>query len=107
MPLPPLFSVEMPSWLYARTHRFLGLTGLIVYRSVAVRESDRIYRPVRQMLDTEPHRMLQKTSVQDKDMMFGEAELAMYAMGAIELAAAAFDEWLVDLQQECRQFLEL
>lgn len=105
--MPPLFRVEMPSWLYARTHRFLGLTGLIVYRSVAVRPSDPIYRPVRQMLDNEPNRLLQQTSVQDKEMMFGQAELSMYALGAIEMAAAVFDEWLVDLQNECRQFLEL
>lgn len=108
MPLTtPILSVEMPSWLYARTHRFLGLTGLIVYRSVAVKTTDPIYRPVRRMLDTEPHSVLSRTEVEDKDMMFGLAELSMYALGAIELAAAAFDEWLLDLQHECQRFLEL
>lgn len=108
MPLTdPILTVEMPSWLYARTHKFLGLTGLIVYRSAAVREADPIYRPVRYLLDTEPNSVLSKTEVEDKDMMFGLAELSMYALGAIELAAAAFDYWLIDLQHECQQFLQL
>lgn len=108
MPLTdPILTVEMPSWLYARTHKFLGLTGLIVYRSAAVREADPIFFPVRRLLDNEPHSILSKTDVEDKDMMFGLAELSMYALGAIELAAAAFDDWLLDLQAECRLFLEL
>lgn len=108
MPLShPILSIEMPHWLYARTHKVLGITGLIVYRSAAVRETDRIYRPVKQVLDSERHKVLEKAQVEDKDMMFGLAELSMYAIGAIDLAAAAFDEWMEDLREECRQFLEL
>lgn len=93
----------MPNWLYARTHKFLGITGLIVYRSVAMRDDDALYWPVQQVVESDQSELISKEKVQDSEMMFGAAELSTYMIGALEIAAEAFDLWMQDLHAECRR----
>jgi hypothetical protein len=102
----PVLKVEMPPWLYAKTHNVLGVDGLIVYRSAAVREEDSSYAVVRDLLDTVTHHVAERVEEETKDMMFGLAELAIYAFGCGP-DEPGLQEWLDEMCAEARRFLEL
>lgn len=110
MPLThPILTVEMPSWLYAKTHRVLGVTGLIVYRSIGVRDSDTPYEGVKKVLHQHPWTMMDTSKAQTKDMMDGWADLVLYALTAeiALLATGLVNVWLDEIRAECQRFLEL
>lgn len=110
MPLTtPILRVEMPCWLYAKTHRFLGVTGLIVYRSVGVRDFSTPYEGVKKVLHEHQWTGMHTSKVQTKDMMDGWAELALYALTAEMslLATELVSVWLDEVLAECQRFLEL
>ncbi|ASR77179.1 hypothetical protein KIV66_gp72 [Mycobacterium phage MyraDee] len=61
----------------------VGIRGdrLLVYRSVAVQESDPMFQPVKDLIgDAEP---LVRDEVTDPGMMFGSAEYSIYAFGGV------------------------
>jgi len=65
--------------LYAVAFELLKMIQLFVYRSPVVRETDDIYKPVKDMIgDTKP---LLTWTVTDEGMAFGEAELSVYLVG--------------------------
>lgn len=100
----PILKVEMPPWLYAKTHRVLGLTGLIVYRSTAMRETDSSYAVVRDLLDSVEYSEVQRISHETKDMMFGAAEFVLYALDELD---DRVHDWTEEMREEARRFLEL
>lgn len=105
----PVLKVVMPPWLYAKTHRVLGVTGLIVYRSAGIRDSDTPYEGVRRALDEHEWTPMDRSDVETKDMMDGWAELKFYALTA-ELAMLATEMvscWLDEFRAEYRRFVEL
>ena len=73
--------VTNPGWLHATTVQLVEGIGLSVYRSAALPANDSWLRPVRQLLDTHRHELLWRNTVEDPDMMFGEAEHTMYKLG--------------------------
>lgn len=110
MPLTtPILNVEMPFWLYAKTHRFLGVTGLIAYRSIGVRDSSTPYEGVKKVLHEHRWTTMETSKVQTKDMMDGWAELVLYALTAemTLLAAELVSVWLDEIRAECQRFLQL
>lgn len=76
------FTIEVaePAYLWAWTTTDLdsGRSWRSVYRSVLVEDDDALYRPVRELIgDAEP---LKSEVLPDESMMFGEAELSVYAI---------------------------
>jgi hypothetical protein len=61
------------------------------------------------LLDTAAHEVVETREVEDNDMMFGLCELTMYALGAglASLAAGLVDEWVAELHDECKRFLQV
>lgn len=67
--------VAHSSFLYATIVPLVcGGTGLSVYRSSALPESDDWYKPVRKYLDKHQPEFLWTKTVKDDSMMFGEAQ---------------------------------
>ncbi len=56
----------------------MGNGLLCVYRSTALLDTDPLYLPVKQFLDSTVYTVLEHTVVEDKDMMFREAEMTIY-----------------------------
>jgi hypothetical protein len=67
-----------PFWLYAS---WLNEEDLLVYRSPGVLDSDECYEPVRELLNSRAHRIVEAREVQDEGMMFGRALLTVYRLG--------------------------
>lgn len=104
----PIIEVKMPPWLYAKTHKVLGLTGLIVYKSAAVRQTDTVYEEVQQTLNYYDWTLIEESAIETKDMMFGLAELTLYALSAeLAVSAVIIAEWLAEMLSETRRFLEV
>jgi hypothetical protein len=61
------------------------------------------------LLDTVAHQVVETREVEDRDMMFGLCELTMYALGAglASPGAGLVDEWVGELHDECKRFLEV
>jgi hypothetical protein len=107
----PVLEVVMPPWLYAKTHHVLGVTGLIIYRSAGIRDTDTPYEGVKKVLDEHKWTVMHTVNVETKDMMDGWAELAIYAL-TTELSEMTcklllVNDWLDQMRAECRRFLEL
>lgn len=77
----PLLAVSHHAWLFAHTYMLTSTAGLLVYRSLAVRHTDKIYQPIKQILSEHNPRVVVKQTIPDKDMMFGKAELEVYRFG--------------------------
>lgn len=82
-PLLPL-ALHIPGWLYAHTYTLAFTAGLIVFRSPALRHTDEMYKPVRDILENNPVRLVVKETILDEEMMFGEGELAVYRCNSTE-----------------------
>ena len=57
---------------------FPGGKLLEVYKSVALRADDVMYRPVAAVLDTSCHRVVEHTEGDDPGMMLGESEVSVF-----------------------------
>jgi hypothetical protein len=67
-----------PFWFYAS---WLNEEDLLVYRSPGVLDTDECYEPVRELLNSRAHRIVEAREVQDEGMMFGRALLTVYRLG--------------------------
>lgn len=67
-------------WLFAKTCSLLGGTGLIVYRSVLVRDTDPVYAPVAEFLSKCRVEILAQKVFPDPSMMFGQGEFTAYLL---------------------------
>lgn len=54
---------------------------LFVYRSPLVRDEDKAFQPVRQLLNQRDHRIVLACVFDDEDMMFGEGHFTVYQLG--------------------------
>lgn len=54
------------------------MAGLVVYRSLALKDTDDIYQPVRMLLSSCKLTLVLKESIPDESMMFGQGELEVY-----------------------------
>ncbi|APL99661.1 hypothetical protein KIY73_gp67 [Mycobacterium phage Camperdownii] len=69
----PVVRVSKPGWLFAETINLLGVTLLLCYRSVAVRDTDPVYADVKALRDrAKAVETIFLQSVPDKGIMFGE-----------------------------------
>lgn len=69
--------VNKPMYLYAIR---LSLEALFVYRSPVVRDTDELFLPIRELLNSVPHRIYRSRVVPDQDMIFGEAYETLYRL---------------------------
>jgi hypothetical protein len=78
--------IQFDNTPYFQAHTFQdGERGCLwVYKSVAVRESDLLFKPVKDFLTTSASELLISGSVEDETMMFGEAEWSVYVIGGLE-----------------------
>ena len=72
----PLKIVEQHGWLYAE----LIDSILVVYRSVAVKDSDQNYQPVAKLLE-QNYEVCFDEVLEDETMMYGKAQSAVYLLG--------------------------
>lgn len=105
----PILAINLPPWLYAKTKKVQGLTGLVVYRSVqCCRDDSPQYSPVRSLLADTDHKLLDRREVLDKSgEMFALCELSLYALGVLDVAADLAGELVIALQEECARFVEV
>lgn len=104
-----MIAIDLPPWLYAKTRKIRGLTGLVVYRSIqCCRDEDETYRPVKQLLETTDHVLLETRELIDKSgQMFALCELSLYALGVAEMATVILEDFLIEMQAESARFLEV
>ena len=60
-----------PCWVFATTQKVLDTICLMVYRSVLLRETDKIFAPVKDFIDNHRVELLSATEYLDPTMMFG------------------------------------
>jgi len=77
-----IVKIESPAMLYAVTEAVEGGWELSVYRSTKVSVDGRLYRPVRDLLDTHCVTELESELVEDAGMMWCEAERTEYLVWA-------------------------
>lgn len=70
--------IQEPCLLYAHKYTVDNVSGFMVYRSVVVKDTDNLYRPVLDLLNEHTPRLIIKSDFDDETMMFGRAELAVY-----------------------------
>lgn len=93
-------SVTKPAWLFASTCKLLNRTGLIVYKSVMLRDSDPMYEEVRSFLGSRRFELAWKGMFIDVDMMFGEGELSIQLTPADGESADVDPELVEELRAE-------
>lgn len=73
-------------------HVFDAAVGviLVVYRSTWLRDTDKMYQPVRELL-ADGFEVLSRDITEDKDMVFGHGELTIYALAGISRVNPAAD----------------
>lgn len=71
----PHLAISYHCWLYAYT----AAVGLLVYRSPMVRDSDPIYRPVAELLETHRLSVANHQVILDPSMIMGRGELTVWA----------------------------
>ncbi|MDP7733661.1 hypothetical protein [Mycobacterium paragordonae] len=71
---------EEPCILFAETIHLAGLTGLLVYRSTWLRDTDRLYEVVADLVcRSTAVQVIVKETIEDPEMIFGQAEV-MFAL---------------------------
>jgi len=75
--------------LYASTVQLPNAVGLVVYRSTMTRDTDLIYKPVAELLASQPHTILWRENVQDQDMFMAQAEYTIYQFGDADADSSA------------------
>ncbi|AZS12045.1 hypothetical protein SEA_ZETZY_75 [Mycobacterium phage Zetzy] len=70
----PVVRVAEPGLLFAETCNLLDVTGLLVYKSPVVQDSDPLYADVADILKRSRVEIVAKGTVPDPKMYFGEGE---------------------------------
>ncbi|MCO1659679.1 hypothetical protein [Pseudonocardia humida] len=71
----------VPHWLYAVVSVLAdGFHAMTVYSSLLLRETDEMYRPVREFLAAHCNTLGSVERAEDPDMMFGGADLLVYSI---------------------------
>ncbi|AOT24724.1 hypothetical protein PBI_STASIA_68 [Mycobacterium phage Stasia] len=69
----PVVRVSKPGFMFAESINLLGMTLLLVYRSVAVRHNDKAFADVAHILDRATHvETIFDQTIPDDGIMFGE-----------------------------------
>lgn len=76
-------SLALPCLLYAHTWGGRDGVFLSVYRSPVVRDDDPKFEPVAQILDSVSHELVERKTLPDPDMLFGQAESLTYFLKGI------------------------
>lgn len=74
-------AVSKHTFLRAASFKITKAVGLTVYRSMWLHESDEWHRPIAEALGMYHHREVYREIQDDPMMMFGKAELTIYALG--------------------------
>lgn len=69
--------IANPCWLFARTCRLFNRTGLLVYKSVVMQDTDPMFKEVRKFLEGHKVRIVYKGIFKDAELMFREGELTI------------------------------
>ncbi len=67
-------------WMYAA---LIDSRDLIVAKSALVKETDPLFIPVRDVLETNQHTVVCEDVFEDSDWMFGKAEITVYKLGEV------------------------
>jgi Gene product 70 len=67
-----------PPWFTAKTYRRFGRTRLKVYRSLGIRDTDAIYKPVQDFIDKGNFQLVRRGVFADATMIFDHGELSLY-----------------------------
>ncbi|AZV00564.1 hypothetical protein SEA_ACFISHHOOK_75 [Mycobacterium phage ACFishhook] len=76
----PVVRVAEPGLLFAETCNLLDVTGLLVYRSPMVQDTDPIYENVADLLERSRVELTARDIVEDPMMYFGQGEWSMYLL---------------------------
>ena len=68
------FKVERKFWLYAYQFE----QGLIVYRSLAVRDTDKMFSQVLDCIRLNSYQLRHRSTQKDKDLVFGQGEISLW-----------------------------
>lgn len=82
LPAPVVRAAE-PNWLFAETINLFDASLLLVYRSVALKDTDPIYADVKALLDRHTAEVIydpERGTVRDPNMMFGHGQWAVYLL---------------------------
>lgn len=101
-----VLNVARPNWLFARTCRLLNKTGLIVYRSLLMRESDPMFDGVREFIASNQFEVAWKGRYLDGKMMFSEGELTIYLTPAEGRSTEIPEDLAEELRNVGLEFLE-
>jgi hypothetical protein len=83
------FEADRPCWVHATGHDFTPGTTLVVRRSTWLRDDDQWLEPINEILRRHNAELVARDTVEDKTMMFGEAELSVYLLHEPALVGAA------------------
>lgn len=79
--LAPRLIADVPAWLTAGLADMPhGFRALLVYVSTLVEETDPVYRPVVEYLESHCHRLDSVDRAEDRSMMFGSADQLIYSI---------------------------
>ena len=70
----PALHITQQHWLFAAVFA----EGLLVYRSIAMKTTDKLYQPVQDYITKHTPSLLMCEHVDDEAMYFGSAEFAVY-----------------------------
>jgi hypothetical protein len=101
-----VLNIARPNWLFARTCRLRNKTGLLVYRSVLMRESDPMFDGVREFIASNQFEVAWKGRYLDGKMMFNEGELTIYLTPAEGRTTEIPEDLADELRNEGLRFLE-
>ncbi|AGM61593.1 hypothetical protein SEA_SOILDRAGON_77 [Mycobacterium phage SoilDragon] len=76
----PVVRVAEPGLLFAETCNLLDVTGLLVYRSPMVQDSDPVYENVADLLKRSRVELTARDVIDDPMMYFGQGEWSMYLL---------------------------
>ena len=78
-PVPAIFDLHRPTWLFARTFRMMKrTTALVMYKSTLLDDSDEWCEEVFSFIRNQRFEFAWKGMFFDGMMMFGEGELSFY-----------------------------
>jgi hypothetical protein len=73
----PHLDVSKPGWLFATSCRLFNKTGMVIYRSVWMRETDPMYDTVRDFVKDLEVEVVYKGLFEDARMIFKEGEITI------------------------------
>lgn len=91
-------AVSKAAFLRAKSFKITKAVGLAVYRSVWLHETDDWHKPIEEALGMYHHREVYRHVRDDPAMMFGRAEIAVYALGETPEQAKQSEEAIRDCE---------